>query len=97
MVSGREHNVSGEGNSARTSSCVEPPSTTVALEVLCLLMRDQELQIFKVSLAVVTPWSRQELLDIGLLSLLLAHLRDFVVGAELESDCRRRDLRNQRD
>lgn len=59
----------------KTSCCVQPPATTVALEMLGLLMGDQELEIFEISFAVVAPWPRQELFDIGLLSLLLAHLR----------------------
>jgi hypothetical protein len=76
---------------AFTSSCVQPPPTSVALEMLCLLMRNQELEIFKISLAVVTPWSRQELLDVGLLSLLLAHLGGFRLSGLKSGKCRCRE------
>lgn len=56
-----------------TSGSVETTTTSVALEVLGLLMRDKELQILKVTLAVVAPWPRQDVLDIGVTALLLAH------------------------
>jgi hypothetical protein len=71
---------------ARTSCCVQPPATAVALEVLGLLMRDEELQILKVSLAVVAPRARQELLHVGLLSLLLPHCYVSRVDGRVKGD-----------
>lgn len=41
--------------------------------MLRLLMVDQDLEIVEVALAVVTPWPRQYLFDIGVTSLLLRH------------------------
>ena len=36
-------------------------------------MRDENLQIIEVTLTVVAPWSSEDLFDIGVLSLALAH------------------------
>lgn len=35
----------------RTSCCVETTTTAVAFEVLCLLVRDEKLEIFEITLA----------------------------------------------
>lgn len=56
-----------------TSCSVQASSTAVAFEVLCLLMRNKELQILEVSLAIVAPRPRQQLLDVGVAALLLSH------------------------
>lgn len=38
-----------------TSCSVQPTTATVAFEMLCLLMRDQELQVFEITFAL--EWS----------------------------------------
>ena len=43
----------------RTSGRVEPASTAVAFEVFGFLVGDENLEVVKVALAVVTPWSLQ--------------------------------------
>ncbi len=56
-----------------TTGGIESPSTSLALEVLSLLMIDEDFEIVKVSLTVVAPWPSENLLDIRMLSLGLAH------------------------
>lgn len=56
-----------------TAGRIEPSATSLALEVLSLLMIDEDLKIVEVSLTVVAPWPSQDLLDIRMLSLGLAH------------------------
>ena len=63
----------GLANDQLTASRVKSPPTSLALEMLCLLMIDQDLQIIEVALTIVTPGSRNDLLDVWMLSLWLAH------------------------
>jgi hypothetical protein len=44
--------------------------------MLRFLMRDENLQIVKVSFTVVAPRTRQDLLDVGMIPLLLPHDAD---------------------
>jgi len=37
-------------------------------------MVDQDLEVVKVAFAVVTPWSRQDLFNVGVVTLLLGHV-----------------------
>lgn len=57
-----------------TSSRIESSTTSFAFEVLRLLMRDENLEIVKVSLTVITPRSREDLFRVRVGALLLAHL-----------------------
>jgi len=57
-----------------TSGCVQSSAAPIALEVFGLLMRNQNLQVVKVSLAVVAPRSREDFVDLRKLSLLFAHV-----------------------
>lgn len=59
-----------------TSRRIQSAAASVTLEVFGLLMGDENLQIIKVTLAVVTPRSSEDLLDVGILSLALAHVDD---------------------
>ena len=59
--------------SPHTTSRVEPSATSLALEVFGFLVVDKDLEIVKVPFAVIAPWSRKNLLDIGMLSLSFAH------------------------
>lgn len=61
---------------ALTTCSIQPPATSVALEVLCLLVIDENLQIIKVALTVVAPRTLKDLVHIGVMPLLLAHLDD---------------------
>jgi len=56
-----------------TSCRVQSATASVTLEVFGFLMRDENLQIIEVTLAVVAPRPSEDLLDIGVLSLALAH------------------------
>jgi hypothetical protein len=56
-----------------TSSCVQSASASFTLKVLGLLVGDENLQIVKVTLTVVAPWSIQKLFERGTASF-LAHL-----------------------
>ena len=66
--------LSRDKNRRLTSSGVQTTSTSVAFEVLGLLMIDENLQIVEITFAIITPWSRQDLFDIWMASLLLRHL-----------------------
>jgi len=57
-----------------TSSRVQATPTSVAFEVLGLLMVDEDLEVVEVTFTVVAPWSRQDFFHIGVASLLLRHL-----------------------
>jgi hypothetical protein len=57
-----------------TSCCVQSAAASVTLEVFGFLMRDENLQIIEVTLTVVAPRPSEDLLDIGVLSLALAHV-----------------------
>ena len=54
-----------------TAGGVEAPRASVTLEVFCLLVVDQDLEVIKVALAVVAPGPREEVIDLGVLALLL--------------------------
>jgi hypothetical protein len=57
-----------------TSCSVETATTAVAFEMLGLLMRNEKLQIFKITFTVVTPRAMDDLLDVGVTAPFLAHL-----------------------
>lgn len=57
----------------RTSCSIESSVASLALEMLCFLMLNQDAQIVEVALAVIAPRSSEDILDVGVLSLLLAH------------------------
>ena len=57
-----------------TSRRVQSTAASVALEVFGFLMGDENLQIIKVTLAVVAPRPGEDLLDVGILSLAFAHV-----------------------
>jgi hypothetical protein len=59
-----------------TAGSVETTSAAVAFKVLRLLVRDQKLEILKVSFAVVAPGAREDVLDVGVGALLFSHLAD---------------------
>ena len=56
-----------------TSCRVQSPTTSFAFEVLGLLMVDQDLQVIKISLAVITPWSLKNLADVRMTAFLFRH------------------------
>ena len=56
-----------------TASCVEPPPTSLALEMLRFLVVDEDLQIIEVALTVIAPRPRKDFFKIWMLSLGLAH------------------------
>ena len=58
---------------AHTSSGIQSSTTPLAFEVLRLLMVNQDLQVVKVSLAIVAPGSGQNLLNVGMFALVLDH------------------------
>jgi hypothetical protein len=57
-----------------TSSGIKPPTTSITLKVLCLLMRDENLQVIKITLTVITPGTSKDFLDVWMTTLLLSHL-----------------------
>lgn len=63
----------GLANKQPTASRIESPPTSLALEMLRFLVIDQDLQIIEVALTIVTPGSRNDLLNVWMLSLWLAH------------------------
>ena len=56
-----------------TASRVEPPPTSLALEMFRFLVVDQDLQIIEVALTVIAPRPCKDLFKIWMLSLWLAH------------------------
>jgi hypothetical protein len=56
-----------------TSSSVQPPSTSFALEMLGLLMRNENLEIIEISFAIITPRPSKQFFQIGMTALLLDH------------------------
>lgn len=60
----------------QTTCSIQPPATSVAFEVLCLLVIDENLQIIKVALTIVAPRTRENLLNVGVVPLFLAHVGD---------------------
>ena len=59
---------------AETSCGVQPSTASFAFEVFGLLMADENLEIIEIAFAVVAPWSRKDLFDIGVVALFLGHL-----------------------
>ena len=57
----------------RTSCGIQPPAASFAFEVLCLLVINENLEIVKVTLAVIAPWSRKDFFHVGMTALLLRH------------------------
>ena len=53
-----------------TTSRIQTSATAIAFEMLRLLMRDEDFEIVKVALAVVTPWPTEDFLNVGVSSLL---------------------------
>lgn len=76
----------GIGARRLTSCGIQPPATSFAFKMFRLLVRDEDLEIFEIALAIVAPWASEELLDGGTTSF-LAH------GGEVKSSrrCRRRE------
>ena len=58
----------------QATCCVQSPATSFTLEVLCLLVVDQNLEIVEVAFAVVAPGSREDLFDVRVMALLLRHV-----------------------
>ena len=56
-----------------TSRSVQSSTASFTLEVFGFLMGDEDLEIVEVTLAVVTPWSADDLLYVRSTALLLAH------------------------
>lgn len=54
-----------DGDRRLTAGCVQAPPASVAFEVFRFLVRDQDLEIVKVALAVVAPRSSEELFQGG--------------------------------
>ena len=50
---------------------VKAAIAVVALVVLGLLVRNEDLEVVKVALAVVAPWARENILEVGLVALFL--------------------------
>jgi len=48
-----------------TSSGVQAAIATITFEVLCFLVRDQNLEVVEVALAVVAPWTLQLFAEVG--------------------------------
>ena len=61
------------GSRALTAGCIESAAASLALEVFCFLVIDQDLEIVKVALAVVAPRPRENLRQVGVITLLLRH------------------------
>ena len=57
----------------QSASSVKATVAIVTLKVLCLLVRDQNLLVVEVALAVVAPRARENVLDGGVVALLLGH------------------------
>jgi hypothetical protein len=56
-----------------TSCGVESSAASVAFEVFRLLMINQYFLVVEISLAVVAPWPAENLVDVWMTTLLLAH------------------------
>jgi hypothetical protein len=55
------------------SGCVQTAPTPVAFEVLRLLVRDENLEVVEVALAVIAPWSLELLVEVWIPLPLLCH------------------------
>ena len=56
-----------------TACRVQSSCTSLALEVFCLLMVDEDFEVVEIPLAVITPGPSQDLLDVGVLALCFTH------------------------
>jgi hypothetical protein len=56
-----------------TSCSTESASASLAFEVLRFLVIDENLEIIEVALTVVAPRTRQDLIEIGMITLLFRH------------------------
>ena len=56
-----------------TACCIQSSCTSLALEVFCLLMVDEDLEVVKIPLAVITPGPCEDLLDVRVLALRFTH------------------------
>jgi hypothetical protein len=74
----------GDKELPRTSSSIQPPSTSVTFEVFSLLMGDKDFEVIEISLAVITPWSREEFFKVWVTALLLHHC-DWRLNSEIFS------------
>jgi len=71
----------GHENFGLTTGGIQPPTTSFAFEVFRFLMIDEDFEIVEVSFAVITPRPRQNLLDVGMMALLLGH-SEYSTGKE---------------
>jgi len=55
----------------QAAGSIKAAVAVVALVVLGLLVRNEDLQVVKVALAVVAPWARENFLEVGLVALFL--------------------------
>jgi hypothetical protein len=56
-----------------TSGSIQPSATSFALEVLRFLMIDEHFLVIEVAFTIVAPWPAENLINIGVAALLLAH------------------------
>ena len=56
-----------------TACRIQSSCTSLALEVFCLLMVDEDLEVVEIPLAVITPGPCEDLLDIRVLALRFTH------------------------
>jgi hypothetical protein len=56
-----------------TSGGIQPSATSLALEVLRLLMIDEHFLVIEIAFAIIAPWSAENLVNIRVAALLLAH------------------------
>lgn len=60
----------------QTSCGIQSATTSFAFEMFSFLVRDEDLQVIEITLTIIAPWPSQQLLNIGMTALLLAHLTD---------------------
>ena len=56
-----------------TTCRVQSSCTSLALEVFCLLMVDEDFEVVEIPLAVIAPGPSQDLLDVRVLALRFTH------------------------
>ena len=56
-----------------TTCSIQSSRTSLALEVFCLLMVDEDFEVVEIPLAVVAPGPGQDLLNVRVLALCFAH------------------------
>ena len=57
----------------QTTSRIQSSCTSLALEMFCLLMVDEDLEVVEIPLAVITPGPCEYLLDVRMLALPFTH------------------------